>query len=125
MAYDSDTADRIRQWFAGRTDVVERKMFGGLAFLVRGHMCCGVLGTTLVARVGPEQYAEALKKPHVRVMDFTGRPMTGLVTVAPDGFRSARALRAWIERCERFVRSLPPKKPTRRKPPIRRYRRPA
>jgi len=125
MAYDADTAERIRRRFAGRTDVVEKKMFGGLAFLVRGHMCCGVLGSALVARVGPKQYAEALKKPHVRVMDFTGRPLTGFVTVAPAGHRSTRALHAWIERCEHFVGSLPPKKPPQRKPPIRRFRKPA
>jgi len=115
MAYDESVAERLRRLFAGRTDVVEKKMFGGIAFMVAGHMCCGVLGTRLVARVGPAQFAVALKRPHTRPMDFTGRPLTGFVYVAPPGYQSARELRAWIRRCEQFVGTLVAKGPRRRR----------
>lgn len=84
-------------------------MFGGLAFMVNGHMCCGIVGKDFVVRTGPEQYEEALSKPHARPMDFTGRPMRGLVYVGPEGYESARDLKAWIQRGLRFVRTLPPK----------------
>lgn len=84
-------------------------MFGGLAFLVGGHMCCGVLDARLMARVGPAQYAAALAAPHARPMDFTGRPLTGYVYVDPPGLRTAAQLRRWIDRCAGFVDGLPPK----------------
>jgi len=106
MAYDEDLVERIRRHFAGRTDVSERKMFGGLAFMVGGHMCCGVLQRMFIARVGPEAYARTLTLAHVRPMDFTGRPLTGLVYVAPPGTATTRALNAWIRRCEQFTGHL-------------------
>lgn len=84
-------------------------MFGGLAFMVNGHMCCGVLKRDLVLRVGPEEYEELISRPHARPMDFTGRSMRGLLYVGPAGSRSARDLRAWIERSLQFVASLAPK----------------
>ena len=114
MAFDEAVADRLRALFVGRRDVTEKKMFGGIAFMVAGHMCCGVIDNRLMARVGPAQYATALKRPHARVMDFTGRPLTGFVYVAPAGFESARDLRVWVALCEEFVRSLPPKEKTSR-----------
>ncbi|MHB0914980.1 MAG: TfoX/Sxy family protein [Thermoleophilia bacterium] len=108
MAYDDGVAERLRQVFTGRDDVTEMKMFGGIAFMMAGHMCCGVIKDALMARVGPEQYAAALARPHVREMDFTGRPMKGYVYVAPEGFESDDELKAWVGLCEDFVNSLPP-----------------
>lgn len=109
MAYDEDVAMRLRELFAPRDDVTERKMFGGLAFMVRGHMCCGLNGDALMARVGPEQYEAALARPHAREMAFTGRPMRGFVHVDPAGYDGDDELREWVAMCERFVESLPPK----------------
>ena len=98
MAFDERLADRIRALTHDRMDIQERKMFGGLAFLVRGHMCCGIVGSDLMVRVGPDGYEDALASAHVRPMDFTGRPSKGMVYVAPAGIRTAGALRKWIER---------------------------
>jgi TfoX/Sxy family transcriptional regulator of competence genes len=109
MAYDEGLAERLREHFAETRGVTEKKMFGGLAFLLHGHMCCGIIGETLMARVGPEQYEAALKRPHAREMDFTGRAMRGLVYVEPEGFESDRDLRRWLALAEKFVTSLPPK----------------
>ena len=120
MAYDEAVAGRLRSLFAGRRDVTEKKMFGGIAFMVGGHMCCGVIDDRLMARVGTGQYAAALKRPHARVMDFTGRPLAGFVYVTPAGFKSAKDLRDWVALCEKFVHTLPPKAKTLRKPVSRR-----
>jgi TfoX/Sxy family transcriptional regulator of competence genes len=109
MAYDEGLAQRIRELLEERRDVLERRMFGGLAFFVRGNMCVGVVKDELMVRVGPEAYEEALDRPHARAMDFTGRPMKGLVFVAEPGFESDRALRAWVERGVAFAASLPAK----------------
>jgi TfoX/Sxy family transcriptional regulator of competence genes len=108
MAYDEALADRVRDVFGPDSDLSERKMFGGLAFMLRGHMCCGVVGDELMLRLDPELAAEALRKPEVRPMDFTGRPMKGMVYVAPGGLRG-RALRAWVEKAATHARSLPAK----------------
>lgn len=109
MAYDEGVAQRLREIFAGRTDVVEKKMFGGLAFMVSGNMCCGVVGEELMTRVGPEQYEQALQQPFAREMNFTGKPMKGFVYVGVDGFTSDQALATWVTRCEQFVSTLPSK----------------
>lgn len=109
MAFDEGVLRRLRALFEGRTDVVEKKMFGGIAFMVSGHMCCGVVGNELMARVGPEQYEMALRKPYAREMDFTGRPLKGFVYVGVQGFASDEDLETWVERCEQFVSMLPPK----------------
>ena len=84
-------------------------MFGGLAFMVNGHMCCGIVGRNFVVRTGPIQYEAALSKPQARPMDFTGRQMRGFVYVGPDGYRLTRDLKAWIQRGLHFVLALPPK----------------
>ena len=97
MAYDEELAERIRGVLRGRAGVEERKMFGGLAFLLGGRMFCGIVKSDLMVRVGPERHEEALKLPHVRPMDFTGRPSRGMVFVAPAALRS-EALRRWVER---------------------------
>lgn len=109
MAYDEGIAQRLRELFDGRPDITEKKMFGGLAFMLAGNMCCGVLGETLLARVGPAQYDNALARPHAREMDFTGRSMKGFVYVDPAGFESDAELSAWVGLCEAFVHSLPAK----------------
>lgn len=112
MAYDDRLADRLRDAYSARVapaHMSERKMFGGICFMVRGHMSCGVVDRTLMARVGPEAYAEALEQPHAREMDFTGRPLRGMVYVDPAGIETDEALVSWVERTLSFVQSLPPK----------------
>lgn len=109
MSYDAKLAERIRKLLQNRNDVVQKKMFGGLAFLVNGSMCCGVIKTDLVVRVGAECYEQALREPHARAMDFTGRPLTGFVYVAPAGYKSDTSLKKWIEWGVDFVSKLPAK----------------
>ena len=110
MPYDERLAERIRKHLGARRDVVEKKMFGGLAFMLRGHMACGVVGDDLMVRVGAEGYEEALSRAHARPMDFTGRPLKGMVYVAPAGTRDAKALKRWIELGAAHTETLPPKK---------------
>lgn len=110
MAYDEGLAERLQDYFEGRSDVEIRKMFGGLCFMVSNHMCCGIVGDTLMARVGPNRYEECLKKKHAREMDFTGKAMKGMVYVDPEGFESDAGLEHWVGICESYVQSLPPKK---------------
>ena len=98
-------------------DIEERKMFGGLAFLRGGRMFVGITGDDLMVRVGPERYEESLAKPHVRPMDFTGRPMKGYVYVAPAGRRTDASLRAWVTLGARFVATVPAEKSRRRRAP--------
>ncbi|QSP94178.1 TfoX/Sxy family protein [Marinobacter salinisoli] len=109
MSYDEGLAERVREKLGSKTEVSEKKMFGGLCFMVSGHMCCGILGDTLMARVGPEQYKECLGNPHASEMDFTGRPMKGLVYVSAEGVSEDGDLSQWIDRCLDFVASLPEK----------------
>lgn len=97
MSYDERIAERIRRALHDRRGITEKKMFGGIAFLSRGRMFCGVLRDDLVVRVGPDRHETALARPGTRPMDFTGRPMKGFVYVAPRGCRTARDLRRWIE----------------------------
>jgi hypothetical protein len=84
-------------------------MFGGLAFMVNGHMCCGIVGSDLVVRTGLDGFSEAIRQRHARPMDFTGRPMKGFVYVAPAGYRSDRDLRSWTRRGLDFVLRQAPK----------------
>src|SRR5258708_18739803 len=98
---------RVRKALAVREDVVEKKMFGGLCFMVNGAMCCGLTKSDFMVRVGPTQYDAALAEPHARPMDFTGRPLKGMVYVAPAGLRSAAALAKWVSRGVSFVSSSP------------------
>ncbi|HXD57328.1 MAG TPA: TfoX/Sxy family protein [Thermoleophilaceae bacterium] len=97
MAYSEQLADRVRALLANRDDIAERRMFGGLTFMVRGHMCCGVQGEELIVRLDPGDEGAALARPHARPMDFTSRPMRGFVTIAPDGLEG-QALRGWVAR---------------------------
>src|SRR5918995_3133558 len=96
MPYDQDLAERVRAFLASRTDVTERKMFGGLTFMIGGNMCCGVNGDELIVRLDPDREDEALARPHARPMDFTGRPMGGFITVRPDGLTDDQ-LNRWVE----------------------------
>ena len=110
MPFDQALAERVRAALKGTRSLKEKRMFGGLAFLVRGHMCCGIVGDDLVVRTGPETYETALARPHARPMDFTGRPLRGLVYVSPAGHRTGRELKGWIQTGIKFVSSLPPKR---------------
>lgn len=109
MAYDENLADRVRTILEVEPSLSERKMFGGLAFMVDGHMCCGIVGSDLMLRLGPAGAETALALSHVRSMDFTGRLMTSMVYVAPEGLRGV-ALRRWVEKATAFARTLPPKR---------------
>jgi TfoX/Sxy family transcriptional regulator of competence genes len=109
MAYDEQLAQRVRSVLGKRASLSERKMFGGLAFMLGGHMACGVVKDELMVRVGPERHEEAVAQPHARMMDFTGRPMKGMVFVGADGLRTESALRGWVERGAEYVSTLPPK----------------
>lgn len=112
--YDDKLASRIRRALRDASHVTERKMFGGIAFLDRGHMVCGVVKSDLMLRVGPDAYDGALAEPHARVMTFTGRPLRGMIYVSPSGLRTAKALRTWIARGLRFTQTLPDKKTEKR-----------
>ena len=109
MAYDEALAERVRSALAGEPNVTEKKMFGGVAFMVGGNMACGITGDQIMVRVGPDNHEDALSRPHARPMDFTGRPMRGLVYVGRSGFESAERLAGWVEAGASFARSLPPK----------------
>ena len=110
MAYDADLANRVREAIAEEIDVTEKAMFGGLAFLVGGHMSVAVSGQGgLLVRVAPEVSAAALKLAHTRMMEMRGREMPGWIRVAPEGVRTMRALRAWVRRGVEYARTLPPK----------------
>ena len=108
MAYDEKLAARIRAILADHADVREQKMFGGLTFMVGGHMCCGVNGDELIVRLDPDQENDALARPHARPMDFTGRPMRGFVTVQPEGLKGAQ-LNRWVREAVAQAESLSPK----------------
>jgi TfoX/Sxy family transcriptional regulator of competence genes len=109
MAYDEKLAERTRKALARRKTLTEKKMFGGIAFMLRGNMCCGVLNNDLILRLRPQQAEKALKKPHTRPFDFTGRPMKGFIVVADRGHKSDEALRKWVRQAADFASSLPAK----------------
>ena len=110
MAYDEQLAARVGAILKGTRALVEKKMFGGLAYLSNGKMFAGILKSDLVVRVGPEANDQALKEPYTRPMDFTGKPMKGYVFVGPDGVKSAAQLRKWLTKGLDFAASLPPAK---------------
>jgi TfoX/Sxy family transcriptional regulator of competence genes len=110
MAYGEDLADRIRKQLAGVDGVSEKKMFGGLAFLVNGHMCVAASHTGgLLARVDPAGSDEAVAQAHAELMVMRGRAMEGWISVAPEGVAGEPDLRSWIDRGLAYVRTLPPK----------------
>ena len=109
MAFSEALAARIRQRLARRKNVEEKKMFGGVGFLLNGNMLVGVWKDSLIVRLGSDEGDEALKEPHVKEFDITGRPMRGWVLVEPEGVESVDQLAGWIERAVKFVRTLPAK----------------
>jgi TfoX/Sxy family transcriptional regulator of competence genes len=106
MAYDEQLARRIRKILRRRDGVTEKKMFGGLSFLLHGKMCCGVLQNDLVVRIQPEDYEAALKESYVRPMDFTGRPLKGFIYIGPEGYQTEKDLSRWIEHGVEFASSI-------------------
>lgn len=113
MVYDEALADRVRNALSTVPEVDEKKMFGGITFMVSGQMCCGVLKNDLIVKVGAEGWEDVVAQPDVRPFDFSGRPMVGMVYVAPPGLASDEALHSWIERGVQFVQHNP--KPVKRK----------
>ena len=109
MAFDDALHRRVRAALRGHPALSERKMFGGVCFTVQGNMCCGILGSELIVRVGPDAFADSMRSPHARVFDFSGRPMTGWLYVASAGIAIDADLSAWIRRGVGFASSLPPK----------------
>jgi len=109
MAYSESLAQRVRAALAGRRGLTEKKMFGGVGFLLRGNMCVGIWKTSLIVRVGPQQAAAALEETHVREFDITGRPMKGWVMVDAEGLDSDAQLEKWLGQSVAFVETLPPK----------------
>jgi TfoX/Sxy family transcriptional regulator of competence genes len=109
MAFNESLAARIRQVLARRRNVTEQKMFGGLGFLLNGNLLVGVWKDSLIVRIGDEQGEAALKEPHVKMFDITGKPMRNWVLVEPEGITDDEHLKGWIERALKFVGKLPAK----------------
>ena len=109
MSYDETLAERITAALFPDPAVTTRKMFGGFCFMYNGNMLCGVINSKLMARVGKDQYEASLKQPHTTVMDFTGRPLTGMIYVEPEGIKTQKQLQAWVDASLHFVKTLPAK----------------
>ena len=109
MAYDEALADRIRELLAARADVSERKMFGGIAFMVAGNMACGVLGEELIVRLDRDESERALAEDGVRPFDFTGKTMKGIVYVSGELTSDDAGLSEWVEAGADHAASLPAK----------------
>src|SRR5215208_6023521 len=109
MAYDEQLADRVRDLLSARSDVSERKMFGGIAFMLAGNMACGVLGEDLIVRLDREESEKAVREDGIRPFDFTGKPMQGIVYVSPERTSGDDGLAEWVEAGAAYAASLPPK----------------
>jgi TfoX/Sxy family transcriptional regulator of competence genes len=109
MPFDEALADRVREALAARAELSERKMFGGIAFMIGGNMAVGIVGDDLMVRLDPADAERALAEPHVRPMDFTGKPMKGMVFVDPAGTAADEDLASWVEAGADFASSLPSK----------------
>jgi hypothetical protein len=109
MAFNEALAQRVRSLLIAKPGFLEKKMFGGICFMLHGNMACGVVKDLLVVRVGPGRYNEALERPHCSLFDLTGRPMTGWVQVSADGWNSAQLLSGWVEMGVACALSLPAK----------------
>jgi TfoX/Sxy family transcriptional regulator of competence genes len=109
MAYDEKLLNRIRQILAARVDVVEQRMFGGVAFLVGGRMACGPHGDRLIVRIGEEAARKHIGKSHVKPMDFTGRVMKAFATIEPGGLRTEAQLRKWVTMAAEFAAAEGPR----------------
>lgn len=109
MAYDENLASRIREQLISLDGYAEKKMFGGICYLLHGNMACGIVQNKLIVRVGKERYAAALELPHSSIFDFTGRPMTGWVQVGPGGTTVDEDLDRWLQKGIDYARALPAK----------------
>lgn len=110
MPYDEGLAQRIRDLITDHPNTTEKKMFGGIAFMVNGNMALGITGKNeLMVRIGPDQYEKALKERYAKEMDFTGRPMKGMIFIESEGVESDEILTKWIEKGMTFASSLPAK----------------
>jgi TfoX/Sxy family transcriptional regulator of competence genes len=109
MAYDKALAERIRVFLGQQPALSERKMFGGIGFMLHGNMVCGVIGDRLILRVGRDRYDETLARPHTHVFDNNGRPMRGWVTVSPPGYATDDDLNDWLDQAVGFTTTLAPK----------------
>ena len=109
MAYDERLADDIRARIGDRSDVIEKEMFGGIAFMVGGNMAVGVSGDELMVRVGKDAHDEAVARPGARIFDLSARPMRGWVVVSSEGFPTDADLNAWIQQGVAYAESLPAK----------------
>lgn len=109
MAYAERDGERVREALSECDDVVEKKMFGGLCFMVSGHMAVGLTDAELMVRVGPDAWEEALADEHAREMDFTGKSLKGFVYVDPAGWNTKKSLASWVRRGVLHAQSLPPK----------------
>ena len=110
MAYDEKLAERVRATLHHRRGFVEKKMFGGICFMLFGNMVCGVVNDKLMVRVGKDKYLELLKRKYADPMDFTGKPMKGMLYVYVGGIKSKKNLQFWLDQCLEFVETLPKKK---------------
>jgi TfoX/Sxy family transcriptional regulator of competence genes len=109
MVYNKNLALMIRDVLGKKPGLIEKQMFGGIGFMIHGNMACGVINDDLIVRVGPDQYDEALAKPHTRIFDMTRRPMRGWIVVTGKGYQTKSNLEKWVERGFTFAKSLPPK----------------
>lgn len=109
MAFDEKLARRVSEYFMTQPGGSEKKMFGGVCYLLHGNMCAGVVGDKLMLRVGTEAYADLLKNKQVEPMTFTGKPLKGMVYVLPAGTRTKPALVGWLEAAVHFAKALPAK----------------
>jgi TfoX/Sxy family transcriptional regulator of competence genes len=109
MAYSEELANRVRGLLKGNYEFTEKKIFGGLCYMINGNMFCGVIKDNLVVRVGKDAYEDALAKQGAKPMDFTGRPLSGFVYIEPEWYRKKQSLLAWINKGVEFASSLPPK----------------
>ncbi len=109
MVYSENLADRVRKLLSPAKGYDEKKMFGGVCFLLNGNMACGILNSELIVRVGPDKHEDMLDMPHVREFDVTGKSMKGWIMVDEEGIASSKNLRAWVDRGAAFAKSLPPK----------------
>jgi len=109
MAYNKELAQRVREALAGEAGLVEKKMFGGVGYMLHGNMACGILNDSLIVRVGKDTYEEALNRPYAGLFDTTGRPMRGWVMVAAKGCQTEDSLRTWVAQGVAFAKTLRPK----------------
>ena len=109
MAYDETLAQRVKDALSDQPGITEKRMFGGLAFMLGGNMCVCVTQSSLMTRVGPDAYEDALAQPHAGRSDLTGRPMRGWVLVAPEGLATDAGLSEWVGRATAFTATLPAK----------------